>query len=120
MPLETKTIEALPFESIHRHGFVRVAAASPCASSGDVEFNVGQTIELARQAHERGVDLAVFPELNISSYAVDDLFLQEAFLDAVEEGIARFRDATAKLSPVLIVGDMLADITVASGGQVRR
>ena len=89
MAAEAKAIEALPFESIHRHGFVRVAAASPCASSGDVSFNVEQTIELARQAHERGVDLAVFPELNISSYAVDALHLRDAFLDAVFEGQAR-------------------------------
>ena len=29
-----------PFGAIHRHGFVRVAAASPRASTGDVAFNV--------------------------------------------------------------------------------
>ncbi|HEX8262353.1 MAG TPA: nitrilase-related carbon-nitrogen hydrolase, partial [Allosphingosinicella sp.] len=93
-----------PFEAIHRHGFVRVAAASPTGSSGDVAFNVDQAIALARDAHDKGCDLVVYPELNISSYAVDDLFLQEAFLDAVEDGIARFRDSTAKLSPVLVIG----------------
>ena len=94
----------LPFEAIHRHGFVRVAAASPRASSGDVSFNVDQTLELAREAQERGVDLAVFPELNISSYAIDDLFLQDAMLDAVEQGIARLAKESAKLDTVLIVG----------------
>ena len=93
-----------PFESIHRHGFVRVSAASPVGSVGDVAFNVDQAIALAEEAHGKGVDLLVYPELNISSYAVDDLFLQEAFLDAVEDGIARFRDATAKLAPVLVIG----------------
>ncbi|HYG47933.1 MAG TPA: NAD(+) synthase [Allosphingosinicella sp.] len=93
-----------PFEAIHRHGFVRVAAASPTGSSGDVAFNVDQAIALAEEADGKGCDLVVYPELNISSYAVDDLFLQEAFLDAVEDGIARFRDATAKLSPVLVIG----------------
>jgi NAD+ synthase (glutamine-hydrolysing) len=94
----------LPFESIHRHGFVRVAAASPCASAGDVAFNVDQTIALAREADGRGVDLAVFPELNISSYAVDDLHLQDAFLDAVEEGIARLCAETSEVRTVLLVG----------------
>jgi NAD+ synthase (glutamine-hydrolysing) len=93
-----------PFEAIHRHGFVRVAAASPTGSSGDVGFNVDQAIALAEEADGKGCDLVVYPELNISSYAVDDLFLQEAFLDAVEDGIARFREATAKLAPVLVVG----------------
>src|SRR5690606_11356150 len=37
-------------------------------------------------------------------YAVDDLFLQDAFLDAVEQGIARLAARTAGLSPVLLVG----------------
>src|ERR687889_1617524 len=93
-----------PFEAIHRHGFVRVAAASPTGSSGDVAFNVDQAVALAKEAESKGCDLVVYPELNISSYAVDDLFLQEAFLDAVEDGIALFREATAKLTPVLVIG----------------
>ncbi|MGS1015698.1 NAD(+) synthase [Allosphingosinicella humi] len=93
-----------PFAAIHRHGFVRAAAATPTASSGDVAFNVEQTVTLAHEAHDRGVDLVVFPELNVSSYAVDDLFLQDAFLDAVEGGIAAICAATADLAPVLAIG----------------
>jgi len=93
-----------PFEAIHRHGFVRVAAATQTGSAGDVAFNVAQTIALARQADARSVDLAVFAELNISSYAVDDLHLQETFLDAVEAGIAELCAATADTHTVLAVG----------------
>jgi len=93
-----------PFGAIHRHGFVRVAAASPRASTGDVAFNVEQTLDLARQADARGVDLAVFPELNLSSYAIDDLLLQDAFLDAVEAGIGRLAKESEGLKTVLVVG----------------
>ena len=93
-----------PFEAIHRHGFVRVAAASPRASSGDVAFNVDQAIALARDADSKGCDLVVYPELNISSYAVDDLFLQDAFLDSVEAAIGRLAAATAELTTMLVVG----------------
>jgi len=93
-----------PFAAIHRHGYVRTAAATPLASSGDVAFNVEQTIALARDADARGIDLIVFPELNVSSYAVDDLHLQEAFLDRVELGVAEICEATAALRPVLCVG----------------
>jgi len=92
------------FAAIHRHGFVRVAAATPRASAGDVAFNVDQALLLARQAHDRHVDLVVYPELNLSSYAIDDLLLQDAFLDAVEQGIARLAAETAELTPVLLVG----------------
>jgi NAD+ synthase (glutamine-hydrolysing) len=99
---EPKTKPA--FGAIHRHGFVRVAAASPVASTGDVALNVEETLKLAREADARGVDLAVFPELNLSSYAVDDLFLQDAFLDAVEAGIGRLAKESADLKTVLLVG----------------
>ena len=46
---------APPFEAIHRHGFVRVAAASPTGSSGDVAFNVDQAIALAEEADGEGL-----------------------------------------------------------------
>ena len=94
----------IAFGAIHRHGFVRVAAATPVASAGDVALNVDQTLALAREAQERGVDLVVYPELNLSSYAVDDLHLQEAFLDEVERGIAQLCRESEALSPVLVVG----------------
>jgi NAD+ synthase (glutamine-hydrolysing) len=99
-----KKTEKLPFGAIHRHGFVRVAAASPRASTGDVAFNVAETLMLAKEADKKGVDLAVFPELNLSSYAIDDLLLQDAFLDAVEAGIGRLAKESAKLRTVLVVG----------------
>src|SRR2546423_15289748 len=91
-----------PFGAIHRHGFVRVAAASPRASAGDVAFNIAETLKLAREADASGIDLAIFPELNLSSYAVDDLFLQDAFLDAVEAGIAQLAKESAGLKTVLV------------------
>jgi NAD+ synthase (glutamine-hydrolysing) len=101
---KAKTGARPPFAAIHRHGFVRVAAASPRASTGDVAFNVDETQKLAREADARGVDLAIFPELNISSYAVDDLFLQDAFLEAVEAGIGRLAGESAGLKTMLVVG----------------
>ncbi|MGQ0558597.1 MAG: NAD(+) synthase [Sphingosinicella sp.] len=92
------------FGAIHRHGFVRVAAATPIASAGDVAFNLEQTLLLAREAQAKGVDLVVYPELNLSSYAVDDLHLQDAFLGEVERSIARLVEESAKLAPVLVAG----------------
>src|SRR6185295_4963331 len=99
-----KKADRPPFGAIHRHGFVRVAAASPRASTGDVAFNVAETLILAKEADKKGVDLAVFPELNLSSYAIDDLLLQDAFLDAVEAGIGRLAKESEGLKTVLVVG----------------
>ncbi|MBV9840779.1 MAG: NAD(+) synthase [Sphingomonadaceae bacterium] len=92
------------FFSIHAQGMVRVAAATPRATSGDVPANRDAILDLARAADARQADLVVFPELSLSSYAIDDLLLQDALLDAVEGAAAEIVDASAALSPVLLVG----------------
>ena len=51
----------------------------------------------------------VFPELGLSSYAIEDLLLQDALLDEVERSIAKVVEASRELFPVLIVGAPLRD-----------
>ncbi len=83
---------------------IRVGACTPFASVGDVAANTAATIELARQGDAAGCDLLVFPELNLSSYAIDDLHLQDAQVAAVEAAVGEVAAATADLRPVLLVG----------------
>ena len=71
------------FQSLHRHGFVRVASSTPRVRPADVGFNRDAILAEARRTHEAGVDLVVYPELCVSSYAIDDLHMQTALLDAV-------------------------------------
>ena len=71
------------FMAMHRHGFVRVATSTPRVRPADVSYNRDAILEEARRADAARVDLAVFPELCVSSYAIDDLHLQTALLDAV-------------------------------------
>jgi len=92
------------FYSIHAQGLVRVGAATPAATVGDVPANVEATLALAREGDAQGADIIVYPELGLSSYAIDDLHLQDAMLDAVEAGIAQLCAESARLAPVLVVG----------------
>ncbi len=103
---------AHPFYSIHRHGLVRVAAATPVASVGDTVANAAAAIALAEQADARGVDLVVFPELSLTSYAIDDLHLQAAQQQASVAALLTVAAATTTLAPVLLVGAAL----VRNGG----
>ncbi|MFW2851740.1 NAD(+) synthase [Sphingomonas sp. TX0543] len=96
------------FRSIHAHRLLRVAAATPRASVGDAAANAEATILLAREAHDAAVDLVVFPELNLTSYAIDDLHLQTAQQAATLDAIAKVTGATRDLRPVLLVGAALA------------
>ena len=93
-----------PFHSIHSHGMVRVGACTPIATVGDPAANAEATIALARQGDAEGADLLVFPELNVSSYAIDDLHLQEALIGATRAALANIVEASRELKPVLLVG----------------
>ncbi|MGI8678195.1 MAG: NAD(+) synthase [Jatrophihabitans sp.] len=92
------------FGAIHNHGLVRVAAATPMVVTADPARNAEATIALARSAHADGVDVVVYPELGLSSYAIDDLHLQDALLDAVDDAVGAVCEATRDLGPLLLVG----------------
>ena len=74
------------FFSLHRQGFVRVAACTPRVHVGDPSSNADETLAAMRQGDARNADLMVFPELGISAYAIDDLLLQDALLDGGRGG----------------------------------
>ena len=66
--------------------------------------NAREIIDAARELDTRGVAMAVFPELCVSGYAIDDLFLQDVLLDNVEKALAQIVEASADLLPLLVVG----------------
>ena len=46
-----------------RHGFIKVAAATPDIRVADVDYNKGQIIKQMDEAAEAGAKIIVFPEL---------------------------------------------------------
>ena len=93
-----------PFFDMHTHGFVRVATSTPKVRTADVAYNTEGILEQARKAHDQSVDLLLYPELALSSYALDDLHLQTALLEAVEKQVEAICEASRDLSPVLVFG----------------
>ncbi|WP_043364755.1 NAD(+) synthase [Belnapia sp. F-4-1] len=93
-----------PFHSLYRHGFARVAACTIRSALADPASNAAEILRMAREAHGRGAAVAVFPELALSAYSIEDLLLQDALLDAVEEAAADLIEASRALLPVLVVG----------------
>ena len=92
------------FNSFYSHGFVRVAVCVPNVRVADPAFNTAHTLGLAAQASDVGAAVALFPELGISSYAIDDLLQQEALLEGVQAGIGLIVEESRQLTPVLLVG----------------
>ncbi|WP_159501542.1 NAD(+) synthase [Microbacterium sp. 18062] len=94
----------LPFESSYRHGFARIAACTVPVHIADPAANAEAVLAEARSLHDDGVAVAVFPELALSGYAIDDLVLQDPVLDAVERAVEQLVAASVDLLPVLVVG----------------
>jgi len=63
-----------------------------------------RTLHLARRASDHHAALVLFPELGLSAFSNEDLFHQDALLDAVREAIDELVKKTKSLSPVLLVG----------------
>ncbi|KZE88724.1 NAD(+) synthase [Microbacterium sp. TNHR37B] len=97
-------IETLPFDSVYRHGYARIAACTIPVSIADPAANAEAVLASARECHADGTAIALFPELCLTGYAIEDLFLQDAVLDAVVEAIQAIVAASADLRPVLVVG----------------
>jgi NAD+ synthase (glutamine-hydrolysing) len=112
----------LPFRNLYRHGFARAAVGIPTIRVADPAFNADQVLELSLLAHRRGAALAVFPELVLSGYSCDDLFHQDALLEACEENLLRIREASEELRPLILVGLPLrvADQTINGVAAVHR
>jgi NAD+ synthase (glutamine-hydrolysing) len=92
------------FHSIYPHGFIRAAVCIPALRVADPAYNAEHTLDLARQASTMHVGVALFPELGISAYSNEDLFHQDALLEASLAALARLVEASRELSPLLIVG----------------
>src|SRR4051794_20799 len=93
-----------PFHSIYSHGFVRASVCIPFVRVADPDYNSARTLELAQRAAALHASVALFPELGISAYSNEDLFHQDALLDATEAALARLVQQTRALSPLLLVG----------------
>jgi NAD+ synthase (glutamine-hydrolysing) len=92
------------FDSVYDQGFVRVAACTVPVSIADPRANATAVIAQARLCDDEGVGVAVFPELALTGYSIEDLLLQETVLDEVEAAIADLVAASAQLRTVLVVG----------------
>src|SRR5882762_705223 len=92
------------FFNLYRHGFVRVAVATPRVRIGDPRYNGDATLELMLRAARDKAVLAVFPELGLSAYTCDDLFHQRTLIDAAANALAQLLARTRKLPLAALVG----------------
>ncbi|MGO9133576.1 MAG: NAD(+) synthase [Methylovirgula sp.] len=94
----------MSFNSIYRHGFVRVAACTLRTRIAAPMANAETIVTMLTGVSADAAGLAVFPELALSAYAIDDLLLQQSLLDQVVEAVYYLIEASKTLMPVILVG----------------
>ena len=70
---------------------------------GDTAGNARQIIDAAHTAHAQGAHVLLTPELAVSGYAAEDLYLRPGFLDACDDALKTIALQTAGLSGLHIV-----------------
>ena len=91
-----------------RHGFIKVAAATPDIRVADVDYNKGQIIKQMDEAAEAGAKIIVFPELCITGYTCSDLFLQDILLNSAKKALVEIAEHTKNLDALVFVGAPIA------------
>ena len=96
-----------------RHGFIKVAAATPDIRVADVDYNKGQIIKQMDEAADAGAKIIVFPELCITGYTCSDLFLQNILLNSAKKALVEIAEYTKNLDALVFVG-----VPIAVGGEL--
>ncbi len=84
--------------------YLNVASLSPTLKVADVKFNTNEIIRLCQNLAKIHTKIAVFPELSLTSYSAQDLFLSNDLLENAEYHLLRILEETELLDMVILVG----------------
>ncbi len=87
-------------------GFIKVAAGTPQVTVADCKANTRAILEVIREMETQHAKLMVLPELCITGYTCQDLFLQRRLLDSAWESLLTIAEETADVD-ALIFWDFL-------------
>ena len=89
---------------LKQFGFLRVGAAVNALKISDIFYNVEEMKNILDQALEKGVEILTFPELSITGYTCQDLFLQDTLLEQTLKGLEILKEYSKTHPIVFIVG----------------
>ncbi len=108
-----------------RHGFLKVAAATPTIEVNNTAKNAESIIGQIKQAAQGGAKLAVFPELCLTGYSCGDLFLQWDMIERTNAALCEILKQTCDLDilfaigmPILYMDKLYNAAAICKGGKV--
>nr|WP_294668610.1 NAD(+) synthase [uncultured Blautia sp.] len=87
-----------------KQGFIKVAAGTPQITVADCKANTSAILELIREMEEQHAKIMVLPELCITGYTCQDLFLQRRLLDSAWESLLVIARETEDVDALIFVG----------------
>ncbi len=92
------------FLDIRSHGFARVAVVIPPVALANPAANASQHITLLEEAHRRGAQYALCPELGLTGYSCGDLFHSQALLESATDALWTLLKASRMWNTMVSVG----------------
>lgn len=89
---------------MNKHGFIRLATSVPEMRVADVKFNCEEIAKILKSAEENCAYVTVFPELCITGYTCQDLFLTETLIRSAEEGLNSILKDTKHTDTIGVIG----------------
>lgn len=87
-----------------KHGFFKVAAATPIIKTADPSFNAENIIKMMKKAEKEGVKVLLFPELSLTGYTCNDLFFQSTLRKSTIDALDKIREKTKETGTVTVIG----------------
>ncbi|EHH67799.1 NAD(+) synthase [Gluconobacter morbifer] len=92
------------FHSLYHQEFARIAACTLPVTLAVPEENGRRIRAILEDCDRQGVAVAVFPELGLTGYTLDDLRFQDVVLSGAEEALRDLARDTQSLMTVAVVG----------------
>lgn len=87
-----------------RQGFVKAAAVTPKIKVADTKYNAELILDMMKESTQQGAKIVVFPELCLTGYTCQDLFLQERLLQGAKDALMKLVKESASLDAIFFVG----------------
>lgn len=87
-----------------RQGFVKAAAVTPKIKVADIKYNAELILDMMKESTRQGAKIVVFPELCLTGYTCQDLFLQERLLQGAKDALMKLVKESASLDAIFFVG----------------
>ncbi len=87
-----------------KDGFVKIAAVTPKIKVADPIFNGQEICKLMIEAAENGAKVIVFPELCLTGYTCQDLFMQDVLLYQARRELLNIIKKTTALEALILIG----------------